>query len=101
MARHMVERLTESPVVNPTYSQRSLRVANGRSVRSSWSSFIAFSSSFGADPGLFFGARDSPLWALLTYRLTEERLTEKVRAACALAMPPSTEETILRLRSSE
>jgi hypothetical protein len=46
MARHIVERLTQSPVVNPKYSQRSLRVANGRSARSSRSSFIDFSSSF-------------------------------------------------------
>jgi len=37
----------------------------------------------------------------LAYLVTEERLTEKVRAAWALGMPPSTEETILRLRSSE
>src|SRR5215210_6257012 len=61
MARHIVERLTQSPVVNPTYSQRSRRVANGRSVRSSWSSFIAFSSSFGVDPGLFFGVIPNPV----------------------------------------
>jgi hypothetical protein len=33
--------------------------------------------------------------------LTEERLTEKVRAAWALGMPPSTEEAILSLRSLE
>ena len=31
MARHTVERLTESPVMASTYSQRSLRVAKGRS----------------------------------------------------------------------
>ncbi len=31
--------------------------------------------------GGFFGARDSPLLALSAYLLTEERLTEKVRAA--------------------
>jgi hypothetical protein len=42
---------------------------------------MALSSSLGADPGLFFGARDSPLLALSAYRLSEERLTEKVRAA--------------------
>ena len=51
--------------------------------------------------GLFFGARDSPLLALSAYRLSEERLTEKARAARALDMPPSTEETILCLKSSE
>jgi hypothetical protein len=33
--------------------------------------------------------------------LTEERLTEKVRAARALGIPLSTAETILVLRSSE
>src|SRR5215212_2239800 len=101
MARHMVERLTESPVMTSTYSQRSLRVAKGRSLRFPSSSFIAFWSSFGAEPGLFFGARGSPLRALFTYRLTEERLTRKVRAAWALDIPLSTQETILRLRSSE
>jgi hypothetical protein len=53
------------------------------------------------DPGLFLGANDSPLWAFSRYRLTEERLTEKVRAARALGMPPSTAETSLRLRSIE
>jgi hypothetical protein len=26
---------------------------------------MAFWSSFGVDPGLFFGARDSPRWALV------------------------------------
>jgi hypothetical protein len=31
--------------------------------------------------GGLLGARDSPLLALSAYRLTEERLTEKVRAA--------------------
>ena len=101
MARHIVERLTESPVMSSTYSQRSLRVAKGRSRRSSSRSFIALPSSFGADPSLFFGARGSPRWAFSAYRLTEERLTEKMRAAWALGIPPSTAETILRLRSSE
>ncbi len=55
----------------------------------------------GARP-LLLGARDSPLLALSTYLLTEESETEKeVRAARALGMPPSTEETILSLRSRE
>src|SRR5215212_1559967 len=31
MARHILERLTETPLTASTYSQRSLRVANGRS----------------------------------------------------------------------
>src|ERR671921_604310 len=66
MARHTVERLTESPVTTSMYSQRSRRVTKGRSWRSSSSSFLAFSSSFGRDPGLFFGARGSPCSALLT-----------------------------------
>src|SRR5215213_5402151 len=55
-------------------------MAKGRSFRSSSKSLMALSSSLGADPGLFFGARDSPLWALSAYRLSEERLTEKVLA---------------------
>jgi hypothetical protein len=54
MARHIVERLTES---------------------------LVMASMFAADPGLYFGSKDCPLLALSTYRLTEERLTEKVRAA--------------------
>jgi hypothetical protein len=81
MARHIVERLTESPVMAPMYSQRSRRLTKGRSPRSSCKSLMAPSSSFAADPGLFFGTKDSPLWAFWMYRLTEERLTEKVRAA--------------------
>jgi hypothetical protein len=101
MARHIVERLTESPVMASTYSQRSWRLAKGRSLRSSSKSLMAFWSSFGADPGRFLEASDSPLFAWSTYRLAEERLTEKVRAARALDMPPSTAETILRLRSTE
>src|SRR5215208_8078233 len=66
MARQTVERLTESPATTPRYSQRSLRVAKGRSLRSSSKSFMAFSSSFGAAPGLFFGASDPPRSALCT-----------------------------------
>jgi hypothetical protein len=56
-------------------------VAKGRSLRSSSRSLMAFPSSLGAAPSLFFGARDCPLWALFAYLLTEERLTRKVRAA--------------------
>jgi hypothetical protein len=63
-----------------------LKAHKGRSLRSSSKSFMALSSSFGADPGLFLEASDSPRLALLTYRLTEERLTEKVRAAWTLDM---------------
>src|SRR5215212_10165966 len=66
MARHTVERLTESTATTPRYSQRSLRVAKGRSFRSSSKSFMAFSSSFGAAPGLFFAASDPPRSALCT-----------------------------------
>src|SRR5918997_5649961 len=65
-ARHAVERLTESPVTASMYSQRFRRVTKGRSRRSSSSSFLAFSSSLGRDPGLFFGAKGSPRSALLT-----------------------------------
>src|SRR5215203_2761483 len=60
MARHIVERLTERAVTASMYSQRSRRLTNGRSVRSSSKSFIAFSSSFGADPGLLLGASEPP-----------------------------------------
>src|SRR5215211_8336581 len=101
MARHIVERLTESPVRASIYSQRSWRLTKGRSRRSSSSSLLAFSSSFGAAPGRFLGTSDSPLFALSAYRLTEERLTEKVRAAWSLDIPSPTAETILRLRSTE
>jgi hypothetical protein len=69
--------------------------------RSALRSLLAFSSSFGRDPGLFFGAKDSPWSAFFTERLSEERLTSKVRAAWLLDMPRSTAETIFRLRSSE
>src|SRR5215217_6095193 len=44
MARHIVERLTETPLTASTYSQRSLRVTNGRSSRSSTRSFSTRSS---------------------------------------------------------
>jgi hypothetical protein len=81
MARHTVERLTESPVKACTHSQRSWRLAKGRFWRSSAISLMAFSSSLGAEPGLFFGASDSPRPALSVKRLTEERLTPKVCAA--------------------
>ena len=66
MARHMLERHTESPVTASTKSQRSWRLAKGRSSRSSCSSFLAFSSSLGKDPGLFFGGSDYPRLAFST-----------------------------------
>src|SRR5215212_1906226 len=47
------------------------------------------------------GGSYSPLSALFPYRLTEERLTEKVWAAWSLDIPPPTAETTLVLRSSE
>src|SRR5215212_11121712 len=64
MARHMVERLTETPLTASTYSQRSLRVAKGRSLRSSWRSLPTRSSILGRLPGALPGSRDSPLRAL-------------------------------------
>src|SRR5215207_5069844 len=66
MARQIVERLTESPVRACMYSRRSLRVAKGLCLRFASKSLVAFSSNFGADPGLFFGARDSPWSAFFT-----------------------------------
>src|SRR4051794_31017338 len=56
-------RLTESPVTTFMYSQRPRRVTKGRSWRSSSSSFLVFSSSFGRDPGLFYRSQrwSSPL----------------------------------------
>jgi hypothetical protein len=69
MVRHMAERLTESPVMTSMWSQRSRRVAKGSSSRSSSKSLMALSSGFGADPGLFFGARDSPPLAFVRVSL--------------------------------
>src|SRR5215217_2893310 len=64
MARHIVERLTETPLTASTYSQRSLRVTNGRSSRSASRSFSTRSSILGRLPGALPGSRDFPLWAL-------------------------------------
>ncbi len=44
----------------------SAMVATGRSFMSSFRSLFVVSSAFGALPGLFFGARDSPLLAIPT-----------------------------------
>jgi len=51
----------------------------------------------GLPPPFFLGASDAPRWAILRYRLTEERLTPKRRAAADLDVvpPPSTARTIL------
>src|SRR3712207_747001 len=65
MARHMVERLTETPLTASTYSQRCRRVTKGRSRRSSSRSSLTFSSILGRLPGALPGARGSPLWALV------------------------------------
>jgi hypothetical protein len=64
LAPHIVERLTETPFTASTYSQRSRRVANGRSWRSASRSFPTRSSILGGLPGALPGSRDSPLWAL-------------------------------------
>jgi hypothetical protein len=50
---------------------------------------------------LLRGQRFSLVGLVYVALLTEERLTQKVRAAWALDMPPPTAETILLLRSSE
>src|SRR3712207_1534162 len=65
MARHMVERLTETPLTASTYSQRCWRVTNGRSFRSSSRSFLSRSSILGRLPGALPGSRGSPFWALV------------------------------------
>src|SRR3954453_22191466 len=59
----------------------SLTVALGRSSTSFSRRARAFSSALRGRPGLFLGVRESPCRTLLAYRLTEERLTSKVRAA--------------------
>ena len=65
MARHMVERLTETPLMASTYSQRSLSMANGCSFRSSSRSLLTRSSILGGLPGALPGSRGSPFWALV------------------------------------
>jgi hypothetical protein len=64
-SRHAVESLTDIPVSASKYSPLSKSVTKGRSSRSADRSLLALSSSWGFEPGLFFGARDlprSPLW---------------------------------------
>jgi hypothetical protein len=61
----MVERLTEAPLMASTYSQRSLRVTNGRSSRSPSRSLLSRSSILGRLPGDLAGSRGSPLQALV------------------------------------
>ena len=54
-------------------------VAAGRSLRSSSSSFSVARSVFGGLPPPLPGASDAPCSAILTYRLTDERLTAATR----------------------
>src|SRR5215211_5335329 len=56
-ARQTVASLTETPETAYRNSALWERVAHGRSSRSSKSSFLAFSSSFGFLPGAFLGSR--------------------------------------------
>src|SRR5215207_988646 len=65
MARHIVERLTEIPLMASTYSQRSLRVTNGRPRRSSLRSLPTRPSILGRSPGALAGSRGSSLRALV------------------------------------
>ena len=64
MERHMVERLTEIPLMASTYSQRSERVTNGGSLRSSSRSLLTRSSILGRLPGALPGSSGSPLFGL-------------------------------------
>jgi hypothetical protein len=66
---HMVERLTESPLLTASIIVTAVLEADkgALSLRSCSSSLLAFSSSFRRDPGLFFfGASDSPRLAFST-----------------------------------
>jgi hypothetical protein len=56
----IVESLTETPAIRARNSRLWGSAAAGRSWRSASSSFLAASSSFGFEPGRFFGARDLP-----------------------------------------
>jgi len=66
MVRHTTERLTSTAATARRYSQRSLRVTNGRSLRSSSSSFLARSSILGRLPGALPGESDLPWRDFLT-----------------------------------
>ena len=58
--RLTVDSLTRTPTAFSRNSRRSERVAGGRLSRSASKSFVALSSILGLEPGLFFGARESP-----------------------------------------
>jgi hypothetical protein len=63
---------------------------------------MAPSSSFGTDPGLFLRSQGFPAAGLLYVSFDRgEAHGEGAGRLLALGIPPSTEETILRLRSSE
>src|SRR3954452_20446729 len=100
-SREIVESLTLSPHTLSRNCRLSESVAAGRCSRSAYSSLLAFWSVLGWEPGLFFGASGRPWSAILAYRLTEERLTEKVRAAWLLPMPRRRASIIFLRRSSE
>src|SRR2546423_12407747 len=100
-SRETVELLTLSPHTLSRNCRLSESVAAGRCSRSASSSLLAFWSVLGWEPGLFFGASGRPWSAILAYRLTEERLTEKVEAAWLLPMPRRRASIIFLRRSSE
>ncbi len=79
----------------------SAMVAAGRSFTAPFKSLLVLSSATGSLPGLFFGARDSPLLANPTQRLTEKRLTPKRRAVSDLHVPRSKAATTFLRRPSE
>jgi hypothetical protein len=97
MTRHTVDRLTSKEATVRRYSHLFWRVMKGRSLRSTSSSLLERSSSFGFEPGLFLGASEHPSSA----SLTDERLTEKVRAAWLLPIPRLRASMFFSLRSSE
>src|SRR5215212_11973009 len=101
ISRLTVESLISVPVMCSKKRRLSLTVVLGRSSTSFSRRARAFSSALRGRPGLFLGVRESPCRTLLAYRLTEERLTSKVRAASALDIPRSIAATIFLRRSSE
>jgi len=76
-----VESLTSTPDTGRRNSRLWRSVAVGRSSMSRSKSLTAPSFSFGFEPGCRFGASVLPSWGALAYRLTDERLTPKERAA--------------------
>src|SRR5215216_5348014 len=100
-----VDSLTRTPAAFCRNARLSERVAVGCLCTSASKSFVVLWSILGLEPGRFLGARlgarERPSSTSLAERLTEERLTEKVRAASLLVMPRRRAAMIFFLRSSE